>query len=116
MEHYGPVKWPDGKKIAVMLTFDFDAETLWLSRDPENAKRPGTLSQGTYGAHVGVPMILETLEMLGVPASFYVPGWTAEHHAGRVEMILKNGHEVGHHGYLHEWIDPDQPEREEEAL
>jgi peptidoglycan/xylan/chitin deacetylase (PgdA/CDA1 family) len=99
-----------------MLTFDFDAETLWLSRDPENAKRPGTLSQGTYGARVGVPMILETLASLGVPASFYVPGWTAERHTDRVEMILARGHEVGHHGYLHEWINPDEPEREEEAL
>jgi hypothetical protein len=37
------VDWPDGARIAVMLTFDFDAETLWLSRDPDNARRPGVL-------------------------------------------------------------------------
>ena len=55
------VDWPDGARIAVMLTFDFDAETLWLSRDPDNARRPGVLSQGTYGAKVGVPKILEVL-------------------------------------------------------
>ena len=55
------VRWPGGARIAVMLTFDFDAETLWLSRDPANARRPGTLSQGTYGAKVGVPKILELL-------------------------------------------------------
>jgi hypothetical protein len=48
------VKWPNGARVAVMLTFDFDAETLWTSRDPENAKRPGVLSQGRYGANVGV--------------------------------------------------------------
>jgi peptidoglycan/xylan/chitin deacetylase (PgdA/CDA1 family) len=116
MEHFGPIKWPNGAQVAVMLTFDFDAETLWLSRDPANAKRPGTLSQGTYGAKVGVPMVLETLETLQVPGTFYVPGWTAEHHTARVEAILEKGHEVGHHGYLHEWIDPDQPALEEEAL
>ncbi|WP_209446022.1 polysaccharide deacetylase family protein [Ochrobactrum soli] len=116
MEHFGSINWPDGHRVAVMLSFDFDAETLWLSRDPENAKRPGTLSQGVYGAKVGVPMILETLKEAGVPATFFVPGWTAEKYIDRLEMIIAGGHEVGHHGYLHEWVDPDQPEREEEVF
>lgn len=110
------VKWPDGARVAVMLSFDFDAETLWLSRDPSNAKKPGTLSQGTYGARVGVPMILETLREAEVPATFFVPGWTAENHTDRVEAILKNGHEVGHHSYSHKWIDPDFPEQEVEEM
>ena len=110
------VKWPNGARVAVMLSFDFDAETLWLSRDPSNAKKPGTLSQGTYGARVGVPMILETLREAEVPATFFVPGWTAENHTDRVEAILKDGHEVGHHSYSHKWIDPDFPEQEVEEM
>lgn len=110
------VKWPNGARIAVMLSFDFDAETLWLSRDPTNAKKPGTLSQGTYGARVGVPKILETLRDAEVPGTFFVPGWTAENHTDRVEAILKGGHEVGHHSYSHKWIDPDFPEQEVEEM
>lgn len=110
------VNWPNGARVAVMLTFDFDAETLWLSRDPANAKRPGTLSQGTYGAKVGVPKILETLEEAGVKGTFFVPGWTAERHTDRVEMILKGGHEIGHHSYSHRWIDPDFPDQEIEEM
>lgn len=116
MKTLNEVRWPDGAQCAVMLSFDFDAETLWLSRDASNAKRPGTLSQGTYGAKVGVPKIIETLEDAGVPATFFVPGWTAEHHTDKVELMLKHGHEVGHHGYLHEWIDPDNPALEEEVF
>ncbi|MEP1590860.1 polysaccharide deacetylase [Sulfitobacter sp.] len=111
-----PVSWPHGARVAVMLGFDFDAETLWLSRDPALAHRPGTLSQGLYGAKVGVPRILETLADFELPATFFVPGRVAETHTARVEDILAAGHEVGHHGYLHEWIDPSQPEREEEAF
>ncbi len=110
------VNWPNGARIAVMLTFDFDAETLWLSRDPANAKKPGTLSQGTYGAKVAVPMILETLRDAAVPATFFVPGWTAERHTRRVEDILRGGHEVGHHSYSHRWIDPDFPDQEAEEM
>ncbi|MFA5662965.1 polysaccharide deacetylase [Castellaniella sp.] len=107
------VQWPNGARCAIMLSFDFDAESLWLSRDAENGKRPGTLSQGTYGAKVGVPKIIETLKDAQVPATFFVPGWTAEQHPACVELMLAQGHEVGHHGYLHEWVDPSDPEREE---
>jgi peptidoglycan-N-acetylglucosamine deacetylase len=114
MQQSGP--WPNSAQCALMLTFDFDAETLWVSRDPSNGKRPGTLSQGTYGGKVGVPKILELLRDHGLKATFFVPGWTAEKYRSRVEAILRDGHEVGHHGYLHEWIDPDFPDREREAL
>jgi len=108
--------WPNGAQCAVMFTFDFDAETLWISRDPSNWKRPGTLSQGTFGAKIGVPRILELLRDYGLKATFFVPGWTAEKYQSRIEAMLRDNHEVGHHGYLHEWIDPDFPERERKAL
>ena len=110
------VNWPNGAKVAVMLTFDFDAETLWLSRDPENARRPGILSQGIYGAKVGVPMILQTLREAGVKATFFVVGWTAETHQDRAEMILREGHEIAHHSYSHSWIDPAYPDKEVEEM
>ena len=110
------INWPGGARVAVMLTFDFDAETLWLSRDPENAGRPGVLSQGRYGAAVGVPKILETLRDAGVPATFFVPGWTVENHPVPTEMILREGHEIAHHSYSHRWIDPAFPDQEVEEM
>jgi len=111
------VTWPNGARCAVMLGFDFDAETLWLSRDPTNIDRPGTLSQGLYGAKVGVPSILQVLRDVGrLPATFFVPGWTVEHHTGRVEEILKDGHEVAHHSYSHTWVDPANPDGELEEM
>ncbi len=89
---------------------------LWISRDPSNWKRPGTLSQGTYGGKVGVPKILELLRDYGLKATFFVPGWTAEKYPDRLQAMLGDNHEIGHHGYLHEWIDPDFPDQEREAL
>ncbi|MGF7162872.1 peptidoglycan/xylan/chitin deacetylase (PgdA/CDA1 family) [Rhodoligotrophos appendicifer] len=110
------MSWMNGAKCVVMLTFDFDAETLWLGRDATNWDRPGVLSQGAYGARVGVPRILELLKEEDLPATFFVPGWVAEFHQEKVEAIVAAGHEVGHHGYLHEWIDPSEPDREREAI
>lgn len=111
-----PSPWPDGARCAVMLTFDFDAETLWLSRDPLAKDRPGVLSQGAYGARVGVPRILEVLAAEGVPATFFVPGWVAERYPEQTKRIRDAGHEIGHHGYLHEWADPDNAEGERTAF
>ena len=113
--HDMSVRWPNGARCAVMLTFDFDAETLWTSRDAENVRRPGVLSQGRYGAKVGVPKILDTLREEGVKSTFFVPGWTAENHTDRVEMILKDGHEVAHHSYSHKWVS-DDPQAEVEEM
>lgn len=113
--HDMSVKWPNGAQCAVMLTFDFDAETLWTSRDTTNANRPGVLSQGRYGAKVGVPKILETLKQADVQGTFFVPGWTVENHTDRVEMIIKNGHEIGHHSYSHRWVS-DDPQAEVEEI
>ena len=40
------------------MSFDFDAEEVWIGEDPANARQPGVLSQGTYGAKVAVPALL----------------------------------------------------------
>ncbi|HVL59311.1 MAG TPA: polysaccharide deacetylase [Burkholderiaceae bacterium] len=111
-----PVPWPNGARCAVMITFDFDAETMWLSRDVTNSQRPALLSHGTYAAKVAVPEILRLLRELEIPATFFVPGWTAENHAPVVASILEAGHEIGHHGYLHFWPEPDKPADEEREI
>jgi peptidoglycan-N-acetylglucosamine deacetylase len=94
--------WPKGSRAAVTLSFDFDAETFWLSRNPENIDRPVLLSHGAYGHKIAVPRILELLKKHRILATFFIPGWVAERPSGLVEQIQREGHEVGHHGYLHE--------------
>ena len=107
-----PPVWPRSAKVAVMLTFDFDAESVWLARDPENAGRLGVLSQGLYGAKRAVPKLLELLREERLPATFFIPGWVAEHHTDRCKEIIDAGFEIGHHGYSHQWADPHRPEQE----
>ena len=93
--------WPNGAPSAAVVSFDFDAEEVWIGEDPKNADRPGTLSQGTYGAKVAVPRILDLLDRLSIKASFFVPGRVAERYPNRVREIISAGHEIGHHGYTH---------------
>ncbi len=108
--------WPSGAECAAAFTFDFDAEEVWLAEDPANAGRPGLLSQGTYGAKVAVPLILDLLARHATPATFFVPGRVAERHAARVGQIVEAGHELGHHGYTHVSPTGLTPEQEEAEL
>ena len=108
--------WPNGARVAVMLTFDFDAESGWLSRDPSHKDRPGVISQGRYGPNVGVPRLLDLLRVEQVPATFFIPGWVAEQYPDKAKMIRDAGYEIGHHGYLHERAQPDDPESEKRGF
>jgi peptidoglycan-N-acetylglucosamine deacetylase len=94
--------WPDGNRCAAMLCFDVDGETTALSEDAALAHRRTLMSQCEYGPRIGVPRLLGLLKHLEVPATFFVPGYIAEHHPRMVEAIVAGGHEIGLHGYLHE--------------
>ena len=94
--------WPQGYRAAAAFTFDVDAESCVLAHDPAAAKRMSLMSHQSYGPRVAVPRLLRLLERQGVRATFFVPGFTAECYPDTVRAIVDGGHEVGHHGYLHE--------------
>jgi peptidoglycan/xylan/chitin deacetylase (PgdA/CDA1 family) len=55
-------------------------------------------SERTYGVTRGLERVLAALD---VPATFYVPGVTAERHPDAIRAIAAHGHELGHHGHTH---------------
>jgi peptidoglycan/xylan/chitin deacetylase (PgdA/CDA1 family) len=93
--------WPEGKRAALCVTFDMDAEAAVLAVDEKFSRRPSIMSHQQYGPVTGVPRLLEMLAGLGLRASFFIPGFSAERHPGAVAAIVEGGHEVCHHGYLH---------------
>jgi peptidoglycan-N-acetylglucosamine deacetylase len=108
--------WPGDASCAACFTFDFDAEEVWIGEHQRNADRPGVLSQGTYGAKVAVPAILDLLGRQGVRATFFVPGRVAERHPEQVRQIVSAGHELAHHGYTHRPVTRLEPDQEEEEM
>lgn len=102
MSAAGPVSWPQGRSAAAAFTFDVDAESAVLWGSPQTAQRMGVMSHQAYGPLVGVPRLLALLDRHGVRSTFFVPGFTAHRHPGVVRDIVAAGHEVAHHGYLHE--------------
>ena len=98
-----PIPWPDGARCACSITFDMDADSLiHISRPLDGHDRLYPVTMGKYGPTVAVPRILETYRRLGLQQSFFIPGWCVENYPQAVDAILDGGHEIGHHGYLHE--------------
>jgi peptidoglycan-N-acetylglucosamine deacetylase len=95
------VSWHGGAAAVATLTFDVDAETPVLAAGRSFADHMSTMSHQAYGPEVGVPRILDLLAELGVPATFFVPGWVAEQRPGLAASIVERGHEVAHHSYSH---------------
>lgn len=108
--------WPNDARCVVTLSFDIDGMAGWLNRGPEFAEYRSILSMGEYGPNVGVPRILDLLDVEGLKASFFVPGFEAEHHGPLMRDILARGHEIAHHGYRHEYVWTLSPAAEREAF
>ncbi|MBM3944245.1 MAG: polysaccharide deacetylase [SAR202 cluster bacterium] len=94
--------WPGDTRCVVMLTFDVDGVSGAINRKPDAVKLPSLMSMREFGPSVGAPRVLDLLDKYGVKGSFYIPGYVAETHKALVKDIAKRGHEVGHHGYMHE--------------
>jgi peptidoglycan/xylan/chitin deacetylase (PgdA/CDA1 family) len=63
-----------------------------------------------------VPRILKMLAAYDLPATFFVPGHTADSFPTVVESILDAGHEVAHHGYGHQDPSAQSPAEERRSL
>ncbi len=84
----------------VCITFDFDAMSGFIYGEPRPLPQP--VSRGEFGGRIAAPRILELLDRYGITASWYVPGHTADTFPEVVREIDRRGHEIGHHGYMHE--------------
>ena len=107
--------WPDGVRAAACFTFDADAESVILYEHPEAAGWLDVMSHQAYGPRTGIARILRILDRHQVRATFFVPGYTAERSPDAVRSIRDAGHEIGHHGYLHEGAHSAPDEATEEA-
>jgi peptidoglycan-N-acetylglucosamine deacetylase len=107
-----PGTWPDSNKVAVLLSFDVDNETIaWWEGEPSISD----LSRGEYGSRVALHRIVNLLEKYDVPATFFIPALSL-HLAPKMAEEIKRlpRHEFGVHGWIHERNTeiPEDTERE----
>ena len=96
-----PSVWgPDACRAAVSVTFDNLGEAADLERGQWPEDEP-------LGRHFSVkrtlPRILNVLDEFGLRATFFVEGINAELYPEALLEIISSGHELGYHGWRHEY-------------
>ena len=94
--------WPPGAVCGVTIGWHVDGEAGPLASDRRSVNHVTALSEAAYGATTAIPRILALHRELEVPATFFLPAHVAERHPAMLEAILADGHEIAHHGYMHE--------------
>lgn len=108
------IRWPNGKRIAVMLTFDFDAELLRQSVIGKKTIGFSDRFRGLYGPHEGLKRCLDMLQRQHLTTTFFIPGKIIEEYPESVKTIAAAGHEIAYHGYDHD-ATVGLPREQEEA-
>ena len=108
-----PKTWPGGARVAVLLSFDVDNETVALRFGEPTV---GSLASAQYGARQGLGRIVRLLDAKRIPASFFVPSVSLALTPGMADTIRKSGrHEFAVHGWIHE-LNSTLPDSAERAL
>jgi peptidoglycan-N-acetylglucosamine deacetylase len=100
------------KDIQICINPHFDAVSLWIgSFGGEDS--PCDISRGVFAAKRGVPRLLELFRRYGITTTWNLTGHSIESFPKAAEMVVKGGHEIALHGYLHE--NPISMSRQQEA-
>ncbi len=109
-----PDRWPGGARVAVLLSFDVDNETIALRYGQPGI---GALSQGEYGARIGLARVVDLVDRHEIPASFFIPAVSLMLSPEMADLIKRSGHhEFAVHGWIHEMNSSLPPERERDLL
>ncbi|MDX1495327.1 MAG: polysaccharide deacetylase [Longimicrobiales bacterium] len=110
-----PASWPGGARVAVLLSYDVDNETVRGLRTGEVSIGP--LSQGQYGARRALPRVVELMNEENVPSTFFFPAWSLKLAPEQAPLIQESGmHEIAVHGWIHELNTALDAETEERLL
>jgi allantoinase len=104
--------WPNGKRVAVATTIMF--ETYMPGVAPKYSVqttplKPGTIDHAgiawsSYGGRTGVWRIINTLDRLEVPATFFANSRCVEEYPEAMAQIHRSGHDVGGHAYTQDGL------------
>ncbi|MFB8282720.1 polysaccharide deacetylase family protein [Nocardia colli] len=108
-----PMRWPDGKKAAVMITVALElwSPGHWPVYAPMATAWPlpgvhdtHSVSWSEYGATTGVWRLLDILRAHRMPATFGINGLVAERFPQAVRAVQDAGHEIAAHSYAQDVI------------
>jgi peptidoglycan-N-acetylglucosamine deacetylase len=93
----GAIAWPNGYRMAVNFTADFDAMLLRrLLNEP-----PMQLAKGEFGGRVGIWRLIELFDRHAITATIFTPGRIRELYPEALKAVHASGHEIADHMWEH---------------
>ncbi|KAG9779550.1 glucose 1-dehydrogenase, partial [Aureobasidium melanogenum] len=92
-------------KRRILVGYGIDVDACSSPINTRDGAKPDltNISRGTFGATVGVPRLLDLWKKKNIKCSWYIPGHTLETFPEEMALIRDAGHEIGLHGYTHEY-------------
>ncbi len=106
------VSWPNGKRIAVLVSVLFEswAENKSPGYFPRTTPlKPGTVDHGgvqwgRYGGNEGIWRLIRILDQCGVHGTIFCSGRSAELYPEAVRQAVRSGHDIAGHGYTQDVV------------
>ncbi|KAK1075130.1 hypothetical protein LTR74_000536 [Friedmanniomyces endolithicus] len=104
------------KRVLVGYGIDVDAVANWINTTTGAPQNPTNVSRGVYGATVGIDRLLALFAKSSIKATFFTPAHSLESFPSQIAKIRDAGHEIGLHGYTHEYISQLSAEQQQDVL
>ncbi|KAF2765744.1 glucose 1-dehydrogenase [Teratosphaeria nubilosa] len=91
------------KRVLVGYGIDVDAVANWINTCDGSPQNPTNVSRGIYGATVGIDRLLKLYQKYDIKATFFTPAHSIESFPTQLAKVRDAGHEIGLHGYTHEY-------------
>ena len=103
------------KEIICAFGTDIDSVAGWIG-SYGGGDSPSDIQRGVFASEVGNIRLLNLFKKYGLKTTFFIPGHSIETFPKEVDAIVAAGHEIGAHGYLHEYPIAMTPTKEEAVL
>ncbi|EMD92977.1 hypothetical protein COCC4DRAFT_40745 [Bipolaris maydis ATCC 48331] len=104
------------KRVLCSYGIDIDAVSGWLNTKNGDPANPTDVSRGVFGATVGIDRLLKLLDKYQIKATWFTPAHTAESFPEQIRKIIDQGHEIGLHGYTHEFVSTLSEQQQRDVL
>ncbi|KAF2786095.1 carbohydrate esterase family 4 protein [Melanomma pulvis-pyrius CBS 109.77] len=92
------------KRVLCGYGIDVDAVSGWINTRDGSAANPTDISRGVFGATVGIDRLLKLWDKYNIKTTWFAPAHSVESFPAQIKKIIDKGHEIGLHGYTHEFV------------
>jgi hypothetical protein len=112
-----PTRSADGKLRPDVSTLRLSTKSKTRLNTKTGAPaNPTDISRGVFGATVGIDRLLKLWDKYNIKATWFTPAHSAESFPKQIRKIVEKGHEIGLHGYTHEFVSTLNEQQQRDVL